>query len=329
MSKEVKNSATSETHNYPRLTTILIIFISAMSLITAFLTINIQSKVNFYNDQSEKFSNIAILAENDISQTLGHDSTYFQTAYNLYIELLALNAQIKALKQYNETHFNVTQEEIDRLALEFALKMEQMTYTVYSTYVYTYTNQWLHTNATNNYTYLGTEYHYITNFWVKDPDLFDIDVKQWVTTWFSGSSVPPELPVINYESWEFDLYYNLSILSCVGAHKAIEYIEVTDMELKIVNLSLFFVIKYDDGYSFLADSTTQTGELLSTVLIAFAIAAVILGFSGAMEKKKYRKINLMIGIVLVILSLVFFFIAVLNILEIPRNEAIMIGTIVY
>ncbi len=321
MSKENSNQPIT----FTRLITIMIIFVSIMSLLSAMFIYISQGTANSYATKSQKFDNLAVLYETDVQAVLQEDSMLHELAYSYLNELYYINYQVAQLRIYNNTYENVSQAEFDTLVMEFVGKMNLMNDLVEESYAYSYVFSYLSAMVENNFTYRGETYYLIHNRWYEDWGLFD----QLIMDELSLEPFPKILS-IDLPVWTGELYNNLSILQYAGCmHNAYNFIEIEMPEVKIVNLSYSKVLSHIEAYDRLEDMSLQTSEILTTALIAFALSAVILGYVVSIVDKRYRKISLLVGIVIAILSLFVFISGVINLVQTDRNEAMMLSTIEY
>ncbi len=272
----------------------------------------VQNCSSRYSETVEILNNFADLAENDIQAILSEDGTKYGTAYTYLQDLYILNDQYQSMKQYNQTHpGNYTQQDFDDVAIEFTSKMRSLIFVVQSTWVYKYGVQQLNVDVANNYTYRGEEYFFIINKWYKTFSPYeeiDSDLKKYVNTSFFQSGDILELPEIKFDKWTYYLYNNLSILEFIGTNNAINFLNshLGDINLILVNLSLSVTSDYINGYVYLSERTAGIIQDYNNTLITLALAGVLLGFSASFDNKKYRKITMILGLITLFLSIIYF-----------------------
>ncbi len=282
----------SNEKSYTRITTIFIVLIAILSLATAFLVYTIQQNVGNYNKQADEYAQLEEEVSYRIQAILQQDSAKEQIANSYLQDLYLIDAQVKDLKLYNQTstgNGTVTQVDIDKMGMEFAQKMERMVEIVQDTYVYDYSITWLPEDS-------GSLIQ--NNSFVASP--IDDDIKFWVNTIFVRDNKTPQLLVIQFDAWTSTLYNNMTILTLVDVLP-----NPMDTNLDL-NISYTNLIANKKAYSQLAGFYSSASNLLSSALISFAIAAVVLGFVVSVVDKKYQKISLIVGILVAVFSLFLF-----------------------
>ncbi|MHA1212354.1 MAG: hypothetical protein ACTSSH_07820 [Candidatus Heimdallarchaeota archaeon] len=233
--------------------------------------------------------------------------------------------------EYNVTHpLNYTQQDFDEVKIEFSLKMKLISTIVQSTSVYDYNANQLHSDVTNNYTYMGENYLIINQWFAQDNPHMVIheDIREYVNMTFTLAGDPLDLPEIRFEKWTYHLYNNLSILEFVGASKSIGYFKeglADDIGLSLVNLSLTQVADYRDGYITLIEKTNGITQDLNNTLITLALSAVLMGFSISFDTKNYQKVSMIVGFLVLLLSIVYFSTAMGSFAHLASFEAKIIG----
>ncbi|NHK31091.1 MAG: hypothetical protein FK730_07045 [Asgard group archaeon] len=311
---------------------ISIIFITAMSIgIFVIMSVWLQDYSTRYTETSVILNNFGDLADDDIQTILGEDSAKYESSYSHLNDLFLLNDQYIAMVEYNATHpFNYTQQDFDEIKMEFTLKMRLIISIVQSTSVYEYSAIKLGADVSNNYTYSGFEFLYIINQWYKWNDNHNTihsDISNYVNTSFTLSGDPLDLPEIQLETWTYHLHNNLSILEFVGASKSISYIEglIEEIDLSLVNLSLDQVFIYSDKYISLGEKMGSIIQDFNNALITLALSGVLMGFTISFEKINYRIISMFVGLIILLLAIIYFFSAFGTFLNLPSEEAAIIG----
>ncbi len=284
-----------------------------------------------YVETSEILNNFGELADTDIQIILQEDSAKYETAYSYLNDLYFLNDQYKVMVEYNKTHpFNYTQQDFDEVKMKFTLKMRLINTVVQSTSVYEYGASQLGADVANNYSYRGAKYFFIINQWYawNDPhEEIQDEIRDYVTTSFTLSGDPLELPEIKFKKWTYHLYNNLSILEFVGLSKSVSYINglKEDIGLTLVNLSLAQVSVYSDGYVSLSEKANGLNQDFNNTLITLALAGVLMGFATSFENVNYRRISMVVGLIVLLLSIIYFTTAFSTLAHLAGNEAGIIG----
>jgi hypothetical protein len=282
-------------------------------------------------ETSEILDNFGNLADTDIQIILGEDSAKYETAYSYLNELYFLNDKYSAMIEYNQTHpLNYTQLDFDEIKLDFTAKMRTVNAIVQSTSVYEYSAIQLGASVVNNYTYLGFDFFFITNQWVKWTGSYEEihgDIRNYVNASFVSSGDPLDLPKIKFETWTYHLYNNLSVLEFVGPSKSISYINnhLETTGLNLVNLSLTQLTEYRDSYVILNEKVDTIYQDFNNTLITLALAGVLMGFATSFDSKNLRRISIIVGLIVLILALVYFISAFATLAHLSGNEAGIIG----
>lgn len=283
-----------------------------------------------YTETSEILNNFGDLAEADIQIILQEDSAKYETAYSYLNDLYFLNDQYLAMVEYNITHpFNYKQQDFDEVKIEFNLKMRVIISIVQSTSVYDYGVSQLGMDVANNYTYREFEYYLIINQWNEwdDPheEIHD-DIRDYVNTSFTLSGDSLEIPEIKFEKWTYHLYNNLSVLEFVSSSKSIGYISIYegDIDLNLVNLSLAQISEYSDGYLSLSEKAAGIIQDFNNTLITLALSGVLLGFATSFENINYRRISLVVGLLVLLLAIIYFVTALGTLAHLADSEALII-----
>jgi hypothetical protein len=272
----------------------------------------LQTDYQRYSEISNFLNEFGDLAESDIQTILQEDVTKYGTAYQYMNDLYILNDLFQTMELYNATHpFNYTQQDFDEVAMEFTSKLRLLIATVESTTVWEYSRDQLKATVANNYTYKGGDYFFIINKWYQTNEPhedLDVLIKNYVNISFSQSGDAVELPEIRLDKWTYHLYNNLSILETLHISTSIGYFEMHsgDVSLTLVNLSLMEVAAISDGYYSLSGRAAGVIQDFNNTLITLALAGVLMGFSASFDNKNYRRITMIIGLILLVLSVVYF-----------------------
>ncbi|NHJ05548.1 MAG: hypothetical protein EAX90_12040 [Candidatus Heimdallarchaeota archaeon] len=265
-----------------------------------------------YTETSEILGNFGDLASTDIQIILEDDSAKYQTAYSYLCELYFLNNKYEAMIEYNQTNpLNYTQQDFDEVKIEFTLKMRAIISIVNSTSVFDYSVNQLQGSVANNYSYIGSDFYFITNQWVQWYDSYEKihnDIRNFATLSFASSGESIQLPKIKFEKWTYHLYNNLSILEFVGPSKSTGYIEIykENLGLSLVNLSLAQLSMYTDGYLALSEKINNVLQDLNNTLVTLALAGVLMGFAISFDKINFRRISMIVGLIILILAIIYF-----------------------
>ncbi len=311
---------------------ISIIFITLMSIgIFVIMSGWIQKTTTRYTEASIVLDNFGDLAETDIQMILQDDSAKYEVAYSQISELYYLNDLYIEMIEYNLTHTNnFTQQDFDEIKIEFTLKMRSIISIVNSTFVYLYNSVQLEADATNNYTYSGFEFLFIINQWYTWSNYhteIHPDIKDYVNASFILLGVPIDIPEIKLNVWSYHLYNNLSILAFFGAGKSINYItnNQENLDLSLVNLSLDQLKDYSDGYVLLNEKTNGLIQDFNNTLITLALSGVLMGFATSFDKLNYRRISLVVGLLVLLLAIFYFFSAFGTYIHMTQIEEAIIG----
>ncbi|MHA1531993.1 MAG: hypothetical protein ACTSR6_08345, partial [Candidatus Heimdallarchaeota archaeon] len=70
-----------------------------------------------------------------------------------------------------------------------------------------------------------------------------------------------------------------------------------------------------------ADDITQD---FNNILITLAMAGVLMGFATSFENDKFRKISLIVGLIVLFIAILYFSISLIDLVQLPAREAGMI-----
>ncbi|TET32065.1 MAG: hypothetical protein E3J70_01265 [Candidatus Heimdallarchaeota archaeon] len=318
---------------YTRVVIISIVLITLFSFgILIIMSSWLQGESTRLMETSEALDNFGNLADADIQVILQEDSAKYETAYSNLNELYALNDKYQAMIDYNQTHpQNYTQQNFDEVKIDFTVKMRSVNFIVQSTSVYEYSVNKLGASVLNNYSNFGFDFYFINNQLVRFAGMYEeihVDILDYVNASFVTSGDSFELPKIHFEKWTYHLYNNLSILESIGPRKASDYIihkHTDNFELTLVNLSLAQLATYHDKYVLLLDKVDAIYQDLNNTLITLALAGVLMGFATSFENINYRRISMVVGLVILFLSIFYFTSAFSTLLTLAAKEAGIIG----
>ncbi|MHA1121935.1 MAG: hypothetical protein ACTSPC_03905, partial [Candidatus Heimdallarchaeota archaeon] len=279
-------------------------------------------------ETTEVLDNFGNLAVTDIQVILSEDSAKYETAYSNLNDLYALNDKYQAMIDYNITHpNNYTQQDFDEVKIDFTTKMRRVNYIVQSTSIYEYSVNHLGASLLNNYSNFGFEFYFITNQLVQYAGMHEEihdEILDYVNASFVISGDSFELPKIHLETWTYHLYNNLSILGTIGPRKAYDYIihqHADNFELPLVNLSLTQLASYHEGYVLLLDKVDSIFKDLNNTLITLALAAVLMGFATSFENINFRRVSMIVGLVILFMSIFYFTTSIATLTSIAANGA--------
>ncbi|MFW9922858.1 MAG: hypothetical protein ACFFDW_06165 [Candidatus Thorarchaeota archaeon] len=316
---------------YITATLISVIFVTVLSIGSCIIMSGwIQNNSTKYAESSEILDNFGMLAETDIQIILQEDTAKYELAYSYINELILLNNLYINMVNYNATHpFNYTQLDFDEIIMEYKIIMTQIISIVQNTELYKYNIDYLSADVDNNYTYNDEIFFFIINKWYQGNFLEEInnDIKEDVIDYFNLVGQTIEIPEIRWEKWTYHLYNNISMLKHVGISKSIIYIEMhqNDIDLNLVNLSLNQIFTYRDQFSNLSQKTYAIVQDFNNVLITLALAGVLLSFAISFENITYRRISLIIGIIVLLIAIIYFASAFTSFLNLIKDGETIIG----
>lgn len=204
--------------------------------------------------------------------------------------------------------------------------MRSLILTVKSSLVYEYSTSKLGASNANNYTNFGFKYYFINNKWLNSGSQYEEihdDIQDFVNASFAISGETIELPTIHLDTWTYHLYNNLSILSTVKQGSSFDYIanHRSHIDLPLVNLSLTRVTEYYDDYNMLLDKIDSIYTDFNNTLITLALAGVLMGFATQFDGLNLRRISLIVGIIILMLSVIYFTTALGTLLSLAAKEA--------
>jgi hypothetical protein len=227
---------------------------------------------------------------------------------------------------YNITHpNNYTQIDFDNVKIDFTVNMRSIIQAVSNSYVYGYSVHQLGASRANNYTNFGNVYYFINDQLINWEGVYEeihSDIQDFVSASFVLSGDTYVLPRIRMNVWSYHLYNNLSILESVGNGESIEYIKdhVQHLSLPLVNLSLAQVLSYQEDYVKLLDKSDSVFVDLNNTIITLALAGVLMSFAISFDNMNFRRISLIVGVILLLLSIIYFQSALGTFLSIAENR---------
>ncbi len=306
------------------LSTLLIIVISIFSVISVFFLNNVQANAKYNKQLAEKHNDLIELVEGDIDLLMESDTQLQQLALSYQQQFLILNITIGQMQAYNLKYPGTyTQSEIDAIAIQAALRIQQVNALINETYAYDWGVFFLGMSAENNYSYPDPismqfiDYYLIRdNFKEYKPDL-NPTLLYWVNdTYYSKyNGSDPELLQINLLNWEGLMYNDTAIIQCYASHAAefagimsMNFIDVPDNYLW--SNSYFNLLSTADHFSTIAEVYEQASSIMGISLICMAISAVIIAFAVSIRGRKYIWISIVLGIVVTIIAMVMFGVSV-------------------
>lgn len=308
----VKKILKEKVKPYTIITLVSIILVTAMSIgVFVVMTGWVQKTNSSYSETAEVLNTFGTMVEADIQIILEEDAGKYDTAYSYLSDIFMLNKLYFEMVEYNQTHpFNYTQQDFDEVKIEFKLNILTMIEIVRSTKVFDYSWLVIGAEASNNYSYLGMDYYFIMNRWYSWPSDLPIhnDLRNYTESYFQDQFLPVQLPEIKFDTWTYHLYNNISMLGSFGLSKSIDYISINNeaIGLSLVNLSLSQIYNYRDGYLAYVEKTTQTIQEFNNVLITLALSGVLLSFATSFDEVNFRRISLIVGILVLILAVFYF-----------------------
>jgi hypothetical protein len=291
------------------------------------MSTRLQGNSTEFTEITEVLDNYRDLAELDIQAILQEDSTIYEITYSDLNELYTLNDKYQVMIDYNMTNpLNYTQQDFDEVKMDFTVVMRSLILTVKSSLVYEYSTSQIGASNANNYTNFGFTYYFINNKWLNLGSQYEEiheDIQDFVNASFALSGETMELPTIQLDTWTYHLYNNLSILSSVGRGSSFNYIanHRSHIDLPLVNLSLTHVTEYYDDYNMLLDKIDSIYTDFNNTLITLALAGVLMGFATQFDSLNFRRISLIVGIIILMLSVIYFTTALSTLLSLAMKEA--------
>jgi len=318
---------------YTIIVIISIVLITLMSIgILIIMSSWLQGESTRLTETTEVLESFSELAETEIEIILQEDSSKHEIVYANLQELYTLNDMYQAMIAYNLTHpNNYTQLDFDEVKIDFTVKMRSTIYIVQSTYVYDYSVNQLGASLANNYNNFGFDYHFINNQLVHWDGIYEdihADILDFVNASFVISGDALELPKIELHKWTYHLYNDISILESVGSGTSIGYLanHKNHIDMPLVNLSLTRLYEYHEEHVLLLDDLDATFTDLNNTLITLALAGVLMGFATSFVNINFRRLSLVVGIIILILSIVYLTSALSTLITLAEKEAGIIGT---
>ncbi len=282
-----------------KITTIIIILISILSVVSIFFVTTIQAEAKSYSDTSSKWAVIAEVIDTDISGIIGADRQKQQMALFLQQEVLYLNDWITEMKDYNTSILPGTylRSDINIVVMQASAKVVQLNDVIRDTFAYNWTAR--HGGSPmNNYTYLGIPNYLILNRYDEFKSSLDSDLVAVL-----NQSVYPEILQIDMQTWDWEIQFNTSIVLIYGQKSAF-YSGI--LGINIENMAYFEVQNYAYGGVFILEFYYDSIDAITSALLLMTIAAVVLGFVVGVPGKKYIWMSLIIGLFVSILAIFIF-----------------------
>ncbi len=282
-----------------KISTLLIVILSIMSLISGLFIYYMQKQKINYAEQAEIYYRMTEAIENDVAGILLMDQYILQVAETFRSEFHRINYQIGDLKALNGTSINVTQEEINELALEAANVLWQSIYFVKQSWAYIWSN-YSGAGRSNNYTMNGEEWYLIWDFY--KAGIFTIQPE--VETMLTDIGITPiEILWIDIVNWIDELYDDLTFVWIIGESAyQISY----NYEIDLMGQSYSDVVNTATVSSKNANVFEQAYSIMTTALILFTVAAVIVGFVMSLKERKFIQVAIIVGLGVSIIAIFMF-----------------------
>ncbi len=313
------------------ITIILITFLSVGILII--MSSSLLEEAQRYSETADIFDNVGNIAETEIQTILQEDTTRYESAFAKVNDLLFYNDKYYSMIQYNETFpASYSQKEFDEIKDNFALQLKSVISIVNQSTAYEYST--LHLNATyfNNFSAYNFENYLITNQWLIWMDPYNTfihpDIVSYVEAAFASTGTTLFLPLINLQQWTYRLYNDLSVLEDLEKTKLLDYLfgHSSIVTITLTNLSITYLAVYEDGYITLSEKMDTILTNLNNTLITLALSGVLMGFATSFENLNYRRISLVIGLLIFVLAVIYFMSGIGTLISMAENEALLIGT---
>ncbi len=285
---------------------LIILVMTGMSVYIFVLSSNLQDSRKNYTLFSERYSTFADLLDSDIQAILQEDGAKYEISYSYLQDLAILNNLYSSMLQYNQSHpGNYTQQDFDQVAMDFASILSQLSFTIESTWVFQYSNNSIGATLANNFTHGSMEWFLISNHWDSGSYAIHDDIKSYVLTRFAQTGDTVQLLEIRMDKWIENLYRNISILSFTNYQSAISYSDSIGNLPSLVNTTVLEMTVIAERYFLLIDKTVSVSEDFNNTLITLATSAVILAFALSFSSKKYQRIILIIGLIVLFLAVIY------------------------
>jgi hypothetical protein len=312
---------------------ILIILITLLSIgILVVMSSTLLDESQRYSETADILDNMATIAEVDIQTILQEDITKYELTYSYLNDLNYLNEKYLSMIQYNQTYpASYSQQQFDEVKIECVLLIRNIISITNDSTAYEYSVDYLESNLANNFSYGYSENYLITNIWwewLSDVSTIDEEIISYVETAFTLAADTLFIPIIDIETWTFHLYNDLSVLEDLQAVKLTDYIDgfAESMALTLDNLSLTYLAIYRDGYITLGEKMDTIITNFNNTLITLALSGVLMGFATSFDNLNYRRISLIIGVLIFLLAIIYFTSAIGTLVSMASNEAQIIGS---
>ncbi|MFX1294045.1 MAG: hypothetical protein ACFFD2_04200 [Promethearchaeota archaeon] len=314
MTEKIKHkSSSSKVTMAIRVTTILIIALSILSVINIFFIYNIQLKIKSYSDDADKWTTIESVVDNDIDKIILEDMQKQQLALKLQQEMLYLNDWIKEMKEYNISYpFTFNQSDIDLIAIQAVAQIQILNDLIKGTYAFDWTNRSGGTFE-NDYTY---EYYHtiwqsiiqvcvIDNTYVRINTSLDADLKQWLEASFFPKN--PEILQVNLYEWEWELNQNITIVTQLGQFTAY-YTDILDIDVteEIPEELGWRIALYEEIIELYNDAQNA----MTSALLLLTVSAVVLAFVVSVEGRANKWVSIILGTIVAIIGIYMFYIGI-------------------
>ena len=298
-------------HNLATLiSTALIIVISVLSVTTVFMLSDLQTNAAEGKTKAEKYGNLLSAIEVDMEAVLDLDYSLQQLSVLYLQEFILLNETIGAMYNYNlSPTVNISQAEIDMVAIQAALKIKQINALINQTIAYQYGTMTLYMGPANNYSiWVGMDS--IDYFFIDDvyrtlkPDL-SADLLYWIDQIYNTTEYDPEILQIKLINWETYMYNDTNVVNTHGKF-ASDYAYVMQMAGLYVDLNYdtyYDIYSTEEEYIQIANVYEQAAEIMTTSFILLAISAVIIAFAVSIVGRKYIWVTIVIGILVTGISI--------------------------
>ncbi|NHJ85791.1 MAG: hypothetical protein FK734_10035 [Asgard group archaeon] len=318
---------------YTTMVLIFIILITSLSIgILVIMSSSLLDESKRFTETADFFDNMATIADNDIQTILQEDNTKYDVTFSYLSDMYYLNNKYYSMLEYNTTHpATYSQLQFDEVKMEFVLLIQSIISIVNDSTAFKFSTMYLDANLANNFSYFGFENYLITNVWfewVSDVGTINPEIISYIENAFAIAIKPLYIPIINIEKWTYHLYNDLSALDDLQATKLLDYIEgySEDLSLTLENLSLTYIAVYRDGYISLAEKMDTIITNLNNTIITLALAGVLMGFATSFDNINFRRVSLIVGILIFVLAMIYFMSAIGTLIAMPANEAALIGS---
>lgn len=310
MAEKVKQKTDSSVKKVPlstKITTILIITLSILSVVAIVFIYIVQSDVKAHTDMADKWSAMIEVVESEANEILEADTQKQRMALDLQQEMLFWNDWIIQMKNYSKYVVPglYNQSDIDAIVMQIVAQIEINNDLIKSTYAY----NWTEKNGGgpgNNYLW----YMWITDKYSAYLPYLDENVSAWINASFAPDT--PEILLIQWFNWEFEPLWNASIELTYGAKTAYY---ANKLGLDIAGRATFEMSINIEIYEENASLLNDVIDSMTSGLLLMTIAAVILAFVVNMEAKKYIWISLIAACVVSAISISMFVSGVMYHLE--------------